>query len=121
MSRFTEPLTLWPSTDGTAWETTRDLPFEVGCKGSGIVVTVPFGTKTDLASVPRVLWPLVQPHNPRFAAAYVLHDYLCRWRAFDRITADAILKNALLALGASWFYAGMIHLAVSTFRWVHRP
>lgn len=115
MSQFTEPLELAPSPDGSAWVTTRNVVFELGCEGSGLTVTVPTGTETDLATVPRILWPLFRPHSPRYAAAYVLHDFLCEWEDFDVVTADAVLFDALRALGASWAYSTCVLWAVRTY------
>lgn len=60
--------------------------------------TVPAGSRTDFASVPRVLAWLV-PKLGRFARPAILHDYL--WRVAvpaERLTyreADAVLRQAL--------------------------
>ena len=40
-------------------------------------VVVPKGFRTDLASSPRILWPILPPFG-RWSAAAVLHDYLYR-------------------------------------------
>jgi hypothetical protein len=122
MSSFTAPLFLSPRVDHDqrTWITSRAFSYEIGLKGSGLVVTVPEGTDTDLATVPRLLWPLVPPHDPKYAAAFVLHDYLCRWHGFSRIVADAILYDALRVLGCSAARAWAIYLAVSAWRIVRR-
>jgi hypothetical protein len=118
MSSFTAPLFLMPSVDydQRTWVTHRDFAYEIGLKGSGLTVTIPKGTKTDLASVPRVLWPLVPPHDPQFAAAFVLHDHLCQWQGFSRVMADAILYEALRVLGASVFTATITYWSVAVWR-----
>ena len=38
-------------------------------------VKVPVGFKTDLASVPRILWPLYPPFG-KYIRASIIHDYL---------------------------------------------
>jgi hypothetical protein len=100
------------------WATSREFSYEIGMKGSGLKITVPMATVTDLASVPRILWPLIPPHDPRYAAAFVLHDYLChRSRdGFSRVISDAILYEALRVLGAPAWKATIAYLAVSAWR-----
>jgi len=122
MSSFTAPLFLTPRTDHDqrTWLTSRPFSYEIGHKGSGLTITVPQGTDTDLATVPRFLWPLVPPHDPKFAAAFVLHDYLCRWHGFSRVMADAILYEALRVLGASVLSASITYWAVAAWRIVRR-
>jgi hypothetical protein len=115
MSSFTEPLFLFPGED-SLWETAREFSYEIGAKGSGLRVTVPKGTETDLATMPRLLWPLVPPHDPRFAAAFVLHDHMCRLPGFSRVITDAVLYEALRVLGASIFRASAVYWAVAIFR-----
>lgn len=119
-SNFTEPLFLKPRPDGGEWLTARAFSYEVGKKGSGLVVTVPEDTLTDLATMPRVLWPLFPPHDPRYAAAFVLHDHLCRWPGFSRVVTDAVLYEALRALGASAPKAWLVYAAVSAWRMIRR-
>ena len=50
MSSFTEPLTLEPHPARDTWVTERAFSYEIGAKGSGLRVTVPKGTATDLAT-----------------------------------------------------------------------
>lgn len=96
MSSFTEPLQLFAS-DGK-WVTSRPLTYEIGYKGSGIRFTVPADYTTDLASIPRMLWSVLPPHDPKVAAPAVLHDFLVKQPEFNRNTADAIFYEALKAL-----------------------
>jgi len=122
MSSFTEPLLLSPRTDHDqrTWLTAREFSYEIGAKGSGLKITVPENTLTDLATMPRFLWPLLPPHDPRYAAAFVLHDHLCRWHGFSRTVSDAILYEALRVLGASVFKSWIIYAAVSAWRVIRR-
>jgi hypothetical protein len=110
MSSFTEPLGLEPF--GKIWRTTRPLCFEVGKKDSGLVIAVPAGFPTDLASVPRPLWSILPMADPSYAASACLHDFLCRWEGFSRRTADALFHEALTALGVTGWRRWLLYRGV---------
>lgn len=114
MSSFTEPLVLTPAGKGR-YRTVRPFSFDIGLKGSGLVLTVPEGFITDLASVPRPFWWLLPPYEPQYAAAAVLHDFLCTWDGFDPFTAHSIFYDALRVLGVGHFKARVMFLAVVLF------
>lgn len=127
MSSFTDPLEIAPAPAFGMWATTRDLGVWVGEVGTGFYLLIPAGTLTDLGSQPRVVWWLLPPHDPRFAAAYVTHDDLCRRKGFPRFLADAILYDLLRVLSlkhgvALWrrlaVYAGVRTYAA--WKWVRR-
>jgi hypothetical protein len=44
--------------------------------GERDVITIPAGFSTDLASVPRIFWPVISPTGA-WERACVLHDHLC--------------------------------------------
>ncbi len=116
-TRFTAPLWLEPDPNGRGYKTARTFAYDLGFKGSGLTVTVPEGFQTDLATVPRALWWLFPPHDPQYAAAAVLHDYLYSWRSpdgepFDRATADGIFLEAVLILGVARWKALAMFVAV---------
>lgn len=119
MSSFTDPLVITPGKQGR-YLTERPFSFDIGVKGSGLTITIPAGFSTDLASVPRWLWWLVAPHDPQYAAAAVLHDFLCSWDGFDLMTAHAIFLDALLILGVDRWKATAMYLAVVTFNSARR-
>jgi hypothetical protein len=50
-------------------------PFSFRTK-DGKLVTVPYGYRTDFASIPRAFWILLPPTG-RYSKAAVVHDYLC--------------------------------------------
>ena len=82
------------------------------------VVVVPIGFRTDLASVPRVLWALLPPFG-RYDAAAVLHDYLYFAPArMTRADADAVLYEGMLALHVLPFTRWSIYLGVRLGGWV---
>ena len=58
--------------------------------------TVPAGTVSDGASIPRALWSTVgSPLTGRYRRAAVLHDYLYRSQIVDKDTADRVLLDAM--------------------------
>lgn len=132
MSRFTDALDLQlvevtpdhpmlSDSGRSMWRVLQPLVWEVGAIGSGVTITVPAGTLTDLASIPRPLWAALPPDGPWTKAA-VLHDALYKSHgdlqrlghqlAFTRAEADKILDDAMAAVGvgrlARWaIYAGV--------------
>ncbi|WEK04570.1 MAG: DUF1353 domain-containing protein [Candidatus Devosia phytovorans] len=111
MSSFTDPLVITPGEKGR-YRLERPFSFDIGLKGSGLLVTVPAGYVTDLASVPRWLWWFLPPFEPQYAAAAVLHDYLLTWSGFDRLTAHTTFLDALKILCVERWKATAMFLAV---------
>lgn len=106
--RFSATLPLVPNPATRLWETTADLWFELGGKGSGAWVRVPCGFETDLASVPALARPFFNPADPRFARAAVIHDYLLALPDFSPLTAAIAFRDALRAARvAGWKVAAM--------------
>jgi len=65
-------------------------------------VTVPKGSKTDFASIPRIFWPILPPVG-RYSRAAVVHDYCYRHGLFTRKISDLIFLHAMEELGvAKW-------------------
>ena len=98
MSSFTDPLTLEIVTDSSGhsiWATERALVYELGGLGSNIKIVVPSNFQTDLATIPRIFWSLFLPFAPKYAAAAVLHDFLCEKDGFSRFMADCIFLEAM--------------------------
>lgn len=118
MSRFTSHLGLQLVEDDDGkpvlragrclWDTIGDLSYDIGEKGSGVTIYVEGGTRTDLASIPRLAWTLLPPDGPWLKAA-VLHDKLYETKGdvtrlghpelYTRAEADAILNEAMGVLG----------------------
>lgn len=89
----------------------------------GWLFTVPAGTKTDGASIPRALWRLCgHPlQAPRVYAALV-HDYLYGGggpSCVTRADADAIYRELLVALGWGSFRAAVEYYALRLFGSAH--
>ncbi len=108
--KFLDPLVIqW--TDDNEWilvNELRCLPDE------GPQITVPAGLRTDLASIPRVLWALLPPAG-LWARASVLHDFLYRTRCFRREKCDRLYLEAMVDDGVRRGTAHIIHRAVRVF------
>lgn len=128
MSRFTTPLFLIPlahldlGADDKSWILLNsDFCYEVGYLGSGELICVPTGFITDLASVPRLLWPIVNPTGSRISRGAVIHDFLYRSaemrKKYNRRDADRIIRNAIKAAGGPSSRAFIVWAALRLFAW----
>ncbi len=97
--------------------TTCDV-FEIAVDDT--VISIPKGFVTDLASIPRALWPVLAPQYSGFVYPAILHDFL--YRCPDEITrkyADDVLYSALLSEGVSRYTATKFWLGVRAFGGAH--
>lgn len=80
------------------------------------VITVPEGTETDGASIPRVFWNILAPFGEYFGAA-VVHDFLYSPENFEftRAESDLIFKEAMFNIGVPWPKRDLIYRAVRMF------
>ena len=80
------------------------------------IITVPAGTETDGASVPRLFWTIFDPWGEYFGAA-VIHDFLYSPgnTEHDRWAADEIFKEAMFNIGVPWYRREPIFRAVRLF------
>ncbi len=78
------------------------------------VITVPAGTITDLASVPRILWSVFPPHG-RWAKAAIVHDYLYDNAIGTKAWADAVFNEAMGVLGVPLWRRKLMFWAVRCF------
>lgn len=79
-------------------------------------ISIPAGFKTDLASIPRILWPFFAPNDSVLVYPAVVHDYL--YTCGDWVTrkfADDVLHSFLLLEGASRGDADSFYIAVRLF------
>lgn len=76
--------------------------------------TVPKGFKSDMASVPRFLWPLLPPHG-RVKKAAILHDWLYSQPKIDRAFADLLFLEAMKSDGVPWLQRWAMYLGVRAF------
>lgn len=86
----------------------------LGDDGQPVLVTVPTGFVTDLASIPRIFRFLIIK-NGRHRPAAIVHDYLCRLGLeFSRVTADKIFYEAMKVRHVPWLRRKLMYAAVRT-------
>lgn len=91
-----------------------DAPFMIQVNTR--IYTVPKGFITDLASTPRLLWPLYAPNDTRTIRPAILHDYMYRCDTnTTRLEADAIFYYALLNQGVGKWTARKYYWGVRLF------
>ncbi len=79
--------------------------------------TIPEGFQSDLASVPRALWPIFPPYGNHLRAA-IVHDWLYSNRLIARGRADALFLAAMKAYGTAGWRRWVMYLAVRAFGWM---
>lgn len=77
----------------------------------GSVYVIPAGATTDGASTPAGLWPTIPPFG-RYWKAAVLHDWLYRGSRMPKEQCDALLLEAMAALGVSKLERDLIYQGV---------
>lgn len=87
----------------------RDRLVYVGARDRIVVAA---GLRTDLGSVPPLLWWLVRPYGDRATRPYLLHDALCRDPGTSRRDADNLLRRALEDEGVPELRARLVWAAV---------
>lgn len=84
----------------------------------GRTLTIRAGYPTDGASIPRVLWRLAHPFQPRFIASALTHDALYSSELLPRNLADEIFRRLLREDGVPRWKARAMWLAVRGFGWL---
>ncbi|SEQ60035.1 Protein of unknown function [Loktanella sp. DSM 29012] len=97
------------------YRTCLSFAWELGCRGSGLLIEIPEGYTFDV-SVPPGLRLIFNPHDPKFLKAAALHDNLLE-RGWDRVTAAGPFHRALRADGVGPFKRLAMLLAVILWRW----
>lgn len=95
--------------DDERWRLLAPLRYRSAVLGD--VVTVPVGTITDMASVPRaplMFW--LTGDTARRPA--VVHDYLYATHAHPRAIADAVFLEAMGVAGVPWWRRQLMYRAV---------
>jgi hypothetical protein len=81
---------------------------------------IPKGFKTDLASIPRFMWPLFAPTDYDSIAAAVLHDWhYCCVQEVSRKSADDIFYYSLRNHGMGRAEAYLYYLGVRSSGWLY--
>lgn len=93
-----------------------------------ISITVPKGTLSDLASVPRILWAII-PRDGLASGPAEIHDWLYKNKGLivrplqpniilSRAECDEVLLQALLDAGCTPAKAYTMYYAVRSFGWI---
>jgi hypothetical protein len=118
MSRFLTPLQVQEVDEfANQWKLLAPLRYQSDLLGR--VVEVPAGFVSDFASVPRVLG-VYDLEGGKCNSAAVVHDLLYTRgsvgeMSIDRATADAVLREAILASGYGRITAALFYAAVRAF------
>lgn len=115
--RYVEPLAVYRKLEGNGklFFVLNDYSVEFRLDGVPIVYTVPAGTPTDFASIPRVVQNIVQVLGPHIEAA-VVHDHLCQIKGpWPSTVAAAIFNEAMVAAGVQSHRRWLMYQAVLRF------
>lgn len=98
-----------PLLDGRNFKLVEELIYT---DPSGVRWTVPAGTITDGASVPRAAWILFPPFTGKYRVAAVVHDHFCQtrnrpWEAVHRVFYDAMLTAGVDTPTAKTMFAAV--------------
>lgn len=98
------------------FKNTYETPFSWSVLRS---IVVPVGFKTDLASIPRILW-LIVPPDGSYTPAAVVHDYIYRKRhvKISRLNGDRIFLWAMKHCGTWAIVRYPIYWVVRLFGWM---
>lgn len=81
---------------------------------------VPAGFRTDGASIPRLLWPIVgSPFAPEVMPAAVRHDFDYRFGATSRDVADRWFRRTAISEGVAPWRAWLLWSGVRAFGWLY--
>lgn len=87
---------------------------------SGVIISIPSGYETDLASIPRMFWRVIAPFELSIAAPLV-HDYLygnggvAQNQVLTREETDKLFLDIMEAEGVSWWRRKIAYRAVRMF------
>lgn len=80
-------------------------------------LVVPEGFKTDFASIPAVVWPLI-PKVGKYDKAAVVHDFLYQNNGCTREEADGVLREAMRILHVPGWRMSLIYAGVRSGGWL---
>lgn len=98
---------------------TAPLSWEIGCKGSGWLLTVPSGRDFDI-SVPGWLEWALSPYDRRVLPAAAIHDELINL-GHDAAFASAEFRRAVIARGVRPWFGWLLFVAVFVWTVVLSP
>lgn len=117
MSSFTTPIRIETLDDGYRWKLLEAFVYHVGELGGPDNIIVPAGFVTDMGSVPRIFWGIVDPWG-KASKAFLIHDWLYETKERSRLVSDAILLEGMEVLGVNWFKRWLIYHGVRAGGWM---
>lgn len=85
---------------------------------NGDIFEIPANFKTDLASIPKYLWPIMAPAHSSLIRAAIIHDWLySKTCFFSRYETDLIFYHVLKSDGISTIRASLMYYGVRIFGW----
>ena len=81
-------------------------------------ITIPQGFKTDLATIPQLLWAFFPPigtGNEQYATPAILHDFLYTYKVFPRRKCDLVFLSAMKQYRVRSFVRYSFYLSVRLF------
>lgn len=107
MSTFTTPADL-RMLDDYKWELLSPFSYH-RTNNKDSIINVPKGFKTDLATIPRILWIFFPPHG-KYAKAAIIHDYLYAYGIGTKKEADTIFLEAMEVLNVPFLQRYLVYL-----------
>jgi hypothetical protein len=99
---------------GYHYQTCNEIKFVV----NGRKFEIPAHFETDLASIPRVAWPIMAPAHSSLIRPAIVHDWFYRKTCyFTRYETDLIFYHMLKNDGISTVKASIMYYAVRWFGW----
>lgn len=80
----------------------------------GIMITIPKGFKSDLASTPKILWSIYPPFG-KYINASIIHDYLYTNHLLTRSQADYVLLHEMKNAGINKITCYIFYISVRLF------
>lgn len=90
------------------------IKFEID--GKSFVIPADF--ETDLASIPRIIWPILSPFHSSLIRPAIVHDWFYRMSCeYNRHETDLIFYHMLKNEGVSTIKASIMYYGVRLFGW----
>ena len=94
------------------WRSTVDVTWNVGHKESPLPIIIPLGTEFE-SSIPWVFTWIINPDDPRFLLAALVHDYILENKIQGRAQAAAEWYDGTRKSNAPRFLSKLAYLAVA--------
>lgn len=96
------------------YQTCSPIKFEVNHQR----FEIPAHFQTDLASIPKIIWPIMAPAHSSLIRPAIAHDWFYRKTCeFTRLQTDLIFYHMLINDGVSRTRARLMYYAVRLFGW----